>query len=374
MQKDTLDIKQKIELYVLGELDKQEHKSVLDAINDNLELKNYYNQLRTLVKSEEYIRLDNKFNIEGSRERLNKRILLSQETKSTNFKFLFRVAASLLIITVLGSLYFYFIQQNQEIPNEYCVVEAPLGAKTKVQLPDNTKVMLNAGSKIKYAANFNQLNAREVELSGEAFFDVAKNKKHPFIVKAGDVFIKALGTEFNVKAYEEENIIAAALVEGSIEVSKAGQDESVLLKPNQIVAVFKEPDKANKEKLDVVVPDKGKPLVKINKIKNTDVFLKKDINTDLVTSWKDDVWIIQNMSMREFSVLLERRYNVNIELVSTEINQFQFSGSFSDQTLELILKALQLTAPIKYTIEPKKVTIDLDKSVHKDYLRFLKQK
>lgn len=373
MQSSKSDIKEKIELFVLGELEEQEHKEVLDSINNDTELRKLYNQLRTIVKSEEYYRLDNNFNKDGSSKRLSKRILLSEEIKTTNFKLLFRLAASLFIITVLASLFYYFTQQEAEIPNEYCIVEAPLGAKSKVKLPDNTEVVLNAGSSIKYLANFNQADIREVDLVGEAYFDVAKNEHIPFIVKAKDVSIVAVGTAFNVKAYNEEETVEATLVEGIIEVSKDGHEESITLEPNQKISIFPNSDEANIENIIKKNQEEEKPLVKLNKIKNSDVFVQKDINTNLTTSWKDENWVIQKMSLGDLAVLLERKYNVKFEFDCKEINDFQFSGSFTNQTLELVLEALKLAAPIKYTVETGKVYVELDRSINRDYQRFLKK-
>ena len=232
----NIGIKEKIELYVLGELDELDNKEILDSINEDKELKEYYNQIRAIIKSEEYVRINKKFNEDSSLERVKKRMLLSREEPKVNYRLPFKIAASLLAFSILSSLayYFLYIQDGKHLDESLCIIEAPLGAKTKIKLPDKTEVVLNAGSTIKYNANFNQSDVRKVELFGEAFFDVAKNEHIPFVVKVEDLHIKALGTSFNVKAYEEEDAIVATLVEGLIEISKEGhENNAILLKPRQ---------------------------------------------------------------------------------------------------------------------------------------------
>ncbi|NJK96971.1 MAG: FecR domain-containing protein [Bacteroidales bacterium] len=119
-----------------------------------------------------------------------------------------------------------------------------MGSKSSIRLPDGTEVVLNAGSKLTYDFSYG-ITSREVSLIGEGYFKVAKQKNSPFIVKTAKAHIKALGTEFNVKAYPEENEVEAILVEGTIQVNKFDlkkrrielSDSGIILKPGQKILI-----------------------------------------------------------------------------------------------------------------------------------------
>ena len=115
----------------------------------------------------------------------------------------------------------------------YTEIKVPLGAISEIILPDSSQVMLNAGSTIRFRSDYNS-NNRDIQLQGEGYFKVAKNENLPLIVNTGNLKIKAVGTEFNVKAYPDEGIIETTLVSGIVEISKEGQDNVQFdLKPNQ---------------------------------------------------------------------------------------------------------------------------------------------
>src|SRR4030042_4196381 len=154
-------------------------------------------------------------------------------------RFAIPAAASLIFIFLAEIIYHsYFARSsNKQTEMVYNEVFVPLGARSQVTLSDGTKVWLNAGSKLKYPMNFSEAS-REVNLEGEAYFDVVRMKDKLFIVKTSDINIKVYGTKFNVKSYPEENIIQTTLVEGSLSVeplwNREGK-EPVYLKPNQSI-------------------------------------------------------------------------------------------------------------------------------------------
>lgn len=106
-----------------------------------------------------------------------------------------------------------------EVVEEYreYVVEVPDGAKSKITFPDGSIVWLNAGSKVKYDSNFAKAS-RKVELTGEGYFEVSKNKELPFVVSTGKLSVKVLGTKFNLKSYEEDSELKVTLKEGAVKV------------------------------------------------------------------------------------------------------------------------------------------------------------
>lgn len=368
-------ISEKIELFVLGELDEKEHKLVFDSILGSKAYRDYYNQLQAIVKGENYSRISNEFNNEQSWERLNKRISLSDTVDKINYKLLFRIAATLVILISFFLAYF-LLQTHSKQPKRNVannIVEAPLGSITRLTLPDKTHVTLNAGSIIKYPDNYNYLGKREVTLHGEAFFKVAENKVSPFIVKAKDINIKALGTSFNVKAYEDEKIVEATLVEGIIQIQKEGDDKNTItLGPNQKASIFPDLDKTSIEETFQKAQEQTSQLIKVSKIDKKKVLLQKNIDPVLTTSWKDVEWVIQKQSLGELAKVLERKFNIKFRFESNSLKEYIFSGRFTNEPLELVLEALKLTAPIKFKIEKGMVIIQEDESKIKEYQRYLK--
>lgn len=169
-------------------------------------------------------------------------------------------------------------------------VVIPYGKKSELLLADGTKVWLNAGSRLAFPSKFTK-NIREVFLEGEACFEVEENEGQPFIVKAGDLDVKVLGTHFNVSAYPTDNVIETVLLEGSVSVERArtlglGKSE-VLLKPNQ-KASFK------KEKNDFSITD--------------------ETDADIYIAWTYGWLKYERENLKSVIRKVERYYNVEIRL------------------------------------------------------------
>jgi transmembrane sensor len=216
-----------------------------------------------------------------------------------------------------------------------CEFTVPLGSKSKVLLPDGTEVWLNAGSSFNYYSDFG-LKKRDVFLSGEGYFKVAKNKK-PFIVHASGLTVKALGTEFNVKAYADEKVTEAILVHGSIAVDKIIRNEEesstdkngIILIPGQKVIYYR-PTSASSESAT-----SGKMEV-------------SNINPLSAISWKEKCWIIEKEELQSLAIKLERKYEVKIAIKGNDLKKFKFTGVLKNESIEQVLIALSLSAPIKY--------------------------
>ncbi|WP_423127990.1 FecR family protein [Gaoshiqia sp. Z1-71] len=193
-----------------------------------------------------------------------------------------RVAAIIIFSFLLGGTAVFFLSDplNEEEVESFCEVVAPLGAKSRVILPDNSVVWLNAGSKLRYSTNFNK-NDRNLSLEGEAYFQVTKNKLLPFVVDAFGFQVKAIGTEFNVKAYEEDPTIEATLIEGKAVLAHRTEliTSDVCLGP-RYKATFYRQDAGFEIKT-------GQPRLVISP------------NTDLrpLISWKDDRFFFRSESL-----------------------------------------------------------------------------
>jgi len=281
-----------------------------------------------------------------------------------------KIAAFVIFIFVAGFVCSRLFVDNNIIPEQkYIVVTTPLGSKTHLMLPDSTEIWLNAGSTLSYLEN-NEEYQRNVSLTGEAFFKVKTDKSRPFVVKTRQVDVIALGTSFNVKAYNEDTLIKAVLLEGNIEVDIKGNHNklSYTLEPNQIITIPIQMEIASESK------DQN------NIVENT---IMADLNIQPIiekidnkvalamTSWKDERWNIEGESLDMLAIMLERRYNIKINIVSGLLNNYKFSGTIKNETFEQVMQYLRYTTPLKYEVGKGEVWWDLDIELAKEYSKIL---
>ena len=192
-----------------------------------------------------------------------------------------RVAAVLFIPLILGTLWYFYNSSNND--ENFYVAEAPLGQKAKIELPDGTTIWLNSGSQIRYSSGFNK-KGREVELKGEAFFDVAKNPKKPFFVNTSSLAIEVTGTRFNVNAYTDEPDVETALVEGKVKVILKSEKDAYQLSPGKILTY-------------------SKALHQVS---------SSVLNEEVTTAWKDNRLIFVNDNFSKLAKKIEKWYNVEV--------------------------------------------------------------
>jgi Fe2+-dicitrate sensor, membrane component len=284
------------------------------------------------------------------------------------------VAATWVLFFAIGTLWHTNKVKVPDLRPKITEIEAPLGAKSVIKLPDGTKVWLNAGSKISYNQDFDKKD-RYILLVGEAYFHVATNKAKPFVVMTSGIMVKALGTSFNVKAYPEEKTITTTLEEGKIDVQviqDAKGKGKIILTPKQKVVYYK---KANdfKDNLDNESFIKKDQQTSINKI-DSDLEISQNVNTELYTSWKDPRWIIESMPLATLSPMLERRFNLKIKFDNEELKNYNFTGTIEKETIEQILDAMRFTAPIDYDIQKDTILLMLNKHLKNQYSRLTKSK
>jgi ferric-dicitrate binding protein FerR (iron transport regulator) len=282
--------------------------------------------------------------------------------KTKPFWNIYRIAASWFVIFMLGSVITgYFTQRYTTKMNQqgYTSVVAPLGSTSYLDLPDGSKVWLNAGSKITYSNDFGN-QKRELHLIGEAFFSVKTNRQKPFLVFTSDLVVKALGTKFNVKAYPEEKTITTTLEEGKVVITpikKSSDKEVIELRPKEVATYYRV--KPKEEKVQKANPEKIESAAKETPTSNQFV-VNNEIPTELTTSWKEATWIVESEPLDKFAILLERRYNVKIEFDSQELKNYKFTGKIQDENIEQIMKAVELSAPINYTIHRNVISTSLE--------------
>lgn len=235
------------------------------------------------------------------------------------------------------------------------------GTKSKLLLPDGTKVWLNSDSRLYYADNFSGTQ-REVRLEGEAFFDVVKDSKRPFIVKTSGINIRVLGTAFNVKSYPQEPTIEATLVRGLIEVEKSNQPAApkIKLHPNEKLVFNKEDGSGTKtEKVARDLASLKTATVQSSpRISITTLPENITDSSRMETSWVFGKLLFEGDTFRELAAKMERWFNVRIIFKSNRVANYRFRGVFENENIVEALQALQLTASFNFKIIGNEVYVD----------------
>lgn len=288
--------------------------------------------------------------LEGKNIYFNEAENRSLEEKKGGKLWQWLAAASVLLLL---SLFFYsvFSTEDKGSASPLAVsseVSAKSQSKSRLQLPDGSTVWLNAGSKLIYSPDFGQ-KSREVELIGEAFFDVAKMPGKPFVISTTNVKIRVLGTAFNVKAYEGDKVTETSLVRGRIEVTLRNRPEkTIVLNPFEKLVVENEPEA---EKQEVV--QRPRPVYSI-----IDIEPRPTDSTIVETSWMQDELIFREERFEDLARMMEIRYKVNIAIRNSKLKALKFSGSWKDETIEKALEALQFTVPFTYKTTPEGIIIE----------------
>lgn len=227
------------------------------------------------------------------------------------------------------------------------------GTRTTQRLPDGSRVWLNAGSKLTFTKNFGD-SIREVSLTGEAFFDVVKNPKKPFVIHTSTIDVKVLGTQFNVKSYPTDKTTETSLLRGSVEVVvKNRPNEKYVLKPHEKLVVLNH---------EVTAPPVGASASAHNHEKENIIAIKnltyqQGDTADIESAWIRNKLSVKDMPFVEFAKVMERWYDVRFEFKNKKQEDLFITGSFDNETLAQALEALQFSFAFNYEINDKTVTV-----------------
>lgn len=263
---------------------------------------------------------------------------------------------------IAGLVFFILLQKNavsgnDATPQQESLVKHEIktkyGSKTSMVLPDGTKVWLNAGSKMTYDDDYGT-NIREVNLTGEAYFDVVKNARKPFIIHAGNINIRVLGTAFNVRCYPEEKNSETSLVRGSLEITMKDSKEKFILKPNEKLTV------SNRMAIpgtDDRPSDKTNPGLSKSEIQFGHLSIVPGDNSIVETSWVNNKLVFRSETFEEVALKMERWYDVSIVIKDDKLKERRLTGVFEDETVEQALDAIQLTTPFSYKTAGEQIII-----------------
>ncbi|MBX3257644.1 MAG: FecR family protein [Chitinophagaceae bacterium] len=228
------------------------------------------------------------------------------------------------------------------------------GSKSTVHLPDGSSVIINTGSKLTYNKDFG-VETREIFLKGEAFFDIVKNEQAPLVVHAGNVEIKVKGTIFNVKAYVEDSIVEASLIEGAIEVfSQNDPERKILMRPNEKIIIGKSATISSQKK---DTPSyQAEEMISLGKIKPNPVD-----SSIAEIAWIENKLAFYKEPFLSLAKKMERWYNVSIDFRDSKMEGVTFTGSFEKEDIVEALNALRQSTPFHYTIENRNIIISRQK-------------
>jgi len=207
-------------------------------------------------------------------------------------------------------------------------ISTPNGGEWEIRLPDGSVVWLNAASSLKYPLNIGSSKQRKVELTGEAYFEVAKDKAHPFIVKTSKQELEVLGTHFNINSYANENVTRTTLLEGSVRVADLNSTEMLVLKP-------------------------GEQSV----LSNTGLTIK-NANTDEAVAWKNGYFMFDNEKQESILRKIARWYNVEIEYADPEAKEVMYYGTVSRfEKISKVLRKFEQTGEVRFDIKGNKLIV-----------------
>ena len=215
------------------------------------------------------------------------------------------------------------VTSREERKNELIV---PRGGEYQIVLADGTRVWLNSATKLIFPQNFTG-KERRVMLSGEAFFDVARDESKPFIVETSRMDVKVLGTRFNVNAYTDNEVVSTTLVDGSVEVASGTQKPITLVPGEQAYGEAGELE-------------------------------KREVNIRLYTSWIDGRFMFNNVELEEIAKQISRWYDVEIFFTNENVKRTRFTGGMVKfKPLDDLIRMIESTSPVRFSVKGKTIVI-----------------
>ena len=305
MEEENKHIDELIANYLTEGLDKNALDELKTWIAASAENQQYFIRQREIWFSAVSREAASVYDKDKAFENFRNRVESQKEIQSTSrrgfsLSALWRYAAVVAIIIAVGCISYWQGEVNVKDTFADISVEAPLGSKTKLYLPDGTLVWLNAGSRMTYSQGFGVDN-RKVELEGEGYFEVKRNEKIPFFVKTKDLQLQVLGTKFNFRDYPEDHEVVVSLLEGKVGLNNLLREE----------------------KEAVLSPDERAVLNKANGLLTVE-----SVTASNASQWTDGYLFFDEELLPDIAKELERSYNVKIHIANDSLKTFRFYGNF----------------------------------------------
>lgn len=313
--------------HLSGQTTAEEIEQLTSWVNESAENENQFAEMQN-----SYIFLASTLSPDNKKSAFNEivnKINNKKEKKEISVKRIYSIAASILLPVLLGGFaWFYQWSSGSNEPELFTEIVAPPKHNSQITLPDGTQVWLSPESKLKYGQNYGR-KTRNVILDGEGYFEVTKNQEKPFTVETVHLNVKVLGTSFNLEAYSNEPMVRTTLVRGSLQIESELISKGFLLTPGERVS------------FDV----------------NSRQLTSEKVNTEIYRLVKDGMIIFKRNTLAEVCRKLERWFMIPVEFNGTDNQDLLFTAKFQDESVEKILKILNLTIPINYQIMNDKIVI-----------------
>jgi transmembrane sensor len=238
-----------------------------------------------------------------------------------------KVAAVVLILLIPVNLYFAYQNRSACTSAQLVKYFVPNGQRSNLVLADGTKVWINSGSMFSVSSGYSK-NNRKVYLTGEAFFKVSKDNKHPFLVETKDYTVKVSGTEFNVMAYDHMKTSETVLKEGSVSIL-TGSGKEIKISPGQ----------------RYFLPENKQYSI-------------SEVDPNIYSAWKDNVFKINNEKLQDLIIKMEHWYGVNIKVEDfNKVKDLRYTLTIKTESLREMLSLMSLVTPFTFRVEGENVNL-----------------
>lgn len=325
-----MKMKQQIEVYLDGKLSASERVAFLEEVKTNDEIDQWFRQ--NIENAEDSLS-------EEVKQRLLANICPPVELKSkSNVRSIWTVrhiavACVVMALVVAAALGGYFWRQEAE-PNQTAQIvkiETGIGERSKAVLPDGTEVSLNAMTSVTYDCSIDN-GKRQVNVEGEAYFDVAKDVEHPFVINVNQMEVTCLGTALNVRNYADEQIASVVLVEGKVRVN--GPSSDMMMDSNSRV-----------------VYDRKSKLMAMQRVEAKDY-----------TCWLNREVRFNDQTLEDVAKELERNFHVQVIITQDELKNVKFTGYLGASSLRNVLDIMSLSSNMSYYMDHDSVVYFCERS------------
>lgn len=331
--KNNFDINELIVRNFSGEASVEDNRIIENWVNESQENKDLFNDLNDIWQSSGSSNSsEEEYDIEQAIINFIQRTHVAKEKeirKNQIFNILRYAAIFILALTIPFT--YWVAQKPKTAADTFTTVYCAFGDKTTVILPDSSQVWLNSGSKIIFSNNFKN-GKRQLYLEGEGYFTVKKDAENPFLINTSELNVKVLGTEFNLKAYPDEDDVSVTLVSGSLQVNNS--ESTAMVVPNQKLLYKKETHVLTVEDLTDLAPE---------------------------TEWTNGRLVFRNTSLEELERKLERWFDVEIEFADETVKTRRFSGTLERESILEVISYFGISQYVDYHIKGNVITFNSEK-------------
>ena len=313
-----------------GTASEEEKRAYYDEVVNDESLQDEFYQTKSLWVRATADRKDTTLNLDEEYKNLWEKVTGRQKVGVRNMTriWLGRAAAILILVSVgwLANQFLSPEKQEKEFTQKFA---SSIGSISQMTLPDGTQIWLNSGSEVVYHETSKE---RNVQLVGEACFEVAHNEKQPFYVRTGDIVVRDLGTRFNVRAYPGDEVTETTLIEGSAEILSGNMQRICDLKPGSLAVYDKEKKRMELEKVD----------------------------PSTIVAWMDGKFVFRNEKLADICDELGKWYGVRFCFGDDVIKDYRYTANIKRTTsISYVLKMLNITTHLHYSIKENKLEPDI---------------